>query len=54
MEKLPLKWAYFKFKSNMTMDYLAGEISMHEVKGINALEEGCPESKACLCFLLIR
>lgn len=37
MEKLPLKWTYFKFKSNMTMEYLASEISMGEVKGINSI-----------------
>lgn len=54
MEKLPLKWAYFKFKSKMAMEYLASEISMGEVKGINALEEGCPETKASLCFLTNR
>lgn len=36
MGKLPLKWEYFKFKSNMKMEYLASEISMDEVKGMNA------------------
>lgn len=54
MGKLPLKWEYFKFKSNMKMEYLASEISMDEVKGMNALEAGYLDCKACLCSLLKR
>lgn len=50
--KADSKVSILKFKINLTAEDLASEISVNEVKAMNALEASCPKCKAYLRSLL--